>query len=288
MRLNYHHLRYFQEVALEGNLTRAAGRLNISQSALSIQIKQLEERLGHRLFDRAGKSMVLTEAGQITLDHARRIFAEGDELLITLEQQSTSNAPLRIGALSTLSRNFQIQFLKPLLSDDATRIVLKSGDLETLYRKLSVLSLDLVLTTEPPEPFEGSQFQARLIDRQPVSLIGKPGLIGKKSLSELIEKVPLIVATDSPIRTGLARLAAEQGLVPKIAAEVDDMAMVRLLTRAGAGIALAPAVVLADEISAGSVIEAPYDLKITEEFYAVTAKRLFPHPLVDILLSQNA
>ena len=54
-RLNYHHLRYFREVAREGNLTRAADRLNLSQSALSTQIRQLEERLGHSLFDRAGR-----------------------------------------------------------------------------------------------------------------------------------------------------------------------------------------------------------------------------------------
>jgi LysR family transcriptional regulator, transcriptional activator of nhaA len=55
-RLNYHHLRYFREVAQEGHLTRAAERLNLSQSALSTQIRQLEERLGHALFERKGGS----------------------------------------------------------------------------------------------------------------------------------------------------------------------------------------------------------------------------------------
>ncbi|MCA3649151.1 MAG: LysR family transcriptional regulator, partial [Methylobacterium sp.] len=50
MDLNYHHLRYFQVVAHEGNLTRAAERLNVAQSALSSQIRQLEQRLGQQLF----------------------------------------------------------------------------------------------------------------------------------------------------------------------------------------------------------------------------------------------
>lgn len=49
--VGYHHLRYFREVAHEGNLTRAADRLNVSQSALSTQIKELEERLGHPLLN---------------------------------------------------------------------------------------------------------------------------------------------------------------------------------------------------------------------------------------------
>ena len=73
-RLNYHHLRYFREVAIEGNLGRAAERLNVAQSALSVQIRQLEERLGFTLFDRVARSLVLTEAGRIALDHADRIL----------------------------------------------------------------------------------------------------------------------------------------------------------------------------------------------------------------------
>ena len=85
MNLNYHHLRYFWAVAHDGNLTRTAQRLNLSQSALSVQIKALEERLGHSLFERRGRQLFLTEAGRVALDHADSIFATGQELLATLE-----------------------------------------------------------------------------------------------------------------------------------------------------------------------------------------------------------
>ena len=54
--LNFHHLRYFHMVAHEGNLTRAAQRLNVSQSAVSTQIRLLEERLGHPLFEQIGRA----------------------------------------------------------------------------------------------------------------------------------------------------------------------------------------------------------------------------------------
>ena len=54
-KLNYHHLRYFREVARDGNLTRTAEKLNVAQSALSSQIKALEGALGHPLFLRAGR-----------------------------------------------------------------------------------------------------------------------------------------------------------------------------------------------------------------------------------------
>ncbi|MBV6650715.1 MAG: LysR family transcriptional regulator, partial [Hoeflea sp.] len=86
--LNYNHLRYFWAVAHEGNLTRTAERLNVSQSALSIQIKKLEAQVGHALFERRGKQLILTEAGRVALDHADTIFATGDELMGTLRERS--------------------------------------------------------------------------------------------------------------------------------------------------------------------------------------------------------
>nr|QQZ51145.1 LysR family transcriptional regulator [Phenylobacterium glaciei] len=68
--LNFNHLRYFWAVAHEGSLTRAAEQLNLSQSSLSVQIQKLEHQMGHPLFERVGKRLVLTEAGQISLDYA--------------------------------------------------------------------------------------------------------------------------------------------------------------------------------------------------------------------------
>jgi LysR family transcriptional activator of nhaA len=73
--LNFHHLRYFWAVAKEGNLTRAARQLHVSQSALSAQIRQLEADLGQRLFHRTGRTLTLTEAGQVALSYADEIFA---------------------------------------------------------------------------------------------------------------------------------------------------------------------------------------------------------------------
>ncbi|MEJ1939295.1 LysR family transcriptional regulator, partial [Nostoc sp. NIES-2111] len=95
--LNYHHLRYFWAIAVEGTLTGAAQRLNVSQSALSTQLRTLEEQLGHPLFERVGKRLVLTEAGRIALDHAQSIFRIGDELLATLRGRGPqSRAMLRV------------------------------------------------------------------------------------------------------------------------------------------------------------------------------------------------
>jgi LysR family cyn operon transcriptional activator len=72
------HIRYLLAVAEHRNFTRAAQALHVSQPALSQQIKQLEESFGASLFDRSGRSVQLTDAGQAYLAHARRALAELD------------------------------------------------------------------------------------------------------------------------------------------------------------------------------------------------------------------
>ncbi len=282
--LNYHHLRYFREVAHDGHLTRTAERLNLSQSALSSQIRNLEGRLGHPLFDRVGRQLVLTEVGRIALDHADRIFGTGRELLETLNRTADTTPPLRVGALSTLSRNFQLQFLRPVLNRPDIDLVLKSGSGTRLFGALSALALDVVLTTEAPPSAAGSDFIAHRLAEQTVSLHGTPDRMRHRSLRDLLENEPVIVPTESSIRTGFNSLVARLGLQPRIVADVDDMAMVRLLAREGAGLALAPSVVLADEIANGTLQAAPHDLDIVESFFAVTTPRTFPHPMLGELL----
>ncbi|WP_102106523.1 LysR family transcriptional regulator [Oceaniglobus roseus] len=278
MRLNFHHLRYFQEVAHEGNLTRAAQKLNLSQSALSTQIRQLEDRLGHALFDRSGRTLTLTEAGRIALDHADRIFDVGDDLMATLAGGGRSSAPLRVGALSTLSRNFQLRFLRPVLRDPGAGLVLTSGNSRSLLRALEALMLDVVLLTEPPPRDAFPGLVAHRLAEQPVAIHGTARRLAHDSLSDLLTSEPMILPAESSIRTGFDSLTARLGVTPRIAAVVDDMAMVRLLARDDVGRAITPAVVLADELAQGLLASAPFPLDIVESFYAVTAPRTFPHP----------
>ena len=283
-RLNYHHLRYFREVAHEGNLTRVAARLNISQSALSSQIRELEERIGHALFTRERRRLELTEAGRLALDHADRVFQAGEELIAALGPGSGPARPLKIGALSTLSRNFQLRFLQPALEDRNCALSLVSGSETDLLDRLRALSLDVVLSTEPPPRTVYPELVAHRIDEQPVGLYGVSGRIAYDDLASLLDREPVILPTESSIRTGFDSLVARLGATARIIAEVDDMAMTRLLAREGVGVAVIPAVVVADEINQGILHRAPFALEISETFYAISASRQFQHPLLAKLL----
>lgn len=288
--LNYHHLRYFWAVAHDGNLSRAAARLNVSQSALSIQIQKLEQRLGHELFERRGKQLLLTEAGRIALDHADAIFASGEELLGTLKDAGHARRVLRVGALATLSRNFQLEFLKPLLGRDDVTVVLRSGGLAELLRNLEAHNLDVVLVNVPPPRDAASLWIPHAIAEQPVGLIGAPARIPDGApLEELLKCQPLILPTpESGIRGGFDALVDRLGIRPTVAAEVDDMAMMRVLARAGIGLAVLPPIVVQDELAAGMLVDAAHLPGISETFFAVTTTRRFPNPLLRPLLSDRA
>lgn len=288
--LNFHHLRYFHVVAHEGHLTRAAARLNVSQSALSTQIRQLEDRLGQPLFERRNRALHLTEAGRIALDHADSIFATGEELVSTLKQRSEVRRPVRIGAIATLSRNFQLAFVRPVLGHDDIEVILRSGSPTELYEALATLQIDLVLTNRPPESDGLTPFVVHRIAEQPVGLIGVPSLCPPgRELKERLSAVPLILpAGSSGLRSDFDALASRLDIEPRIAAEVDDMAMVRLLAREGVGLAVIPPIVVKDELDAGLLVNTGDLPAIRETFFAVTVQRRFPNPLLQRLLNSVA
>ncbi len=284
--LNYHHLRLFRAVAHDGNLTRTAQALNLSQSAISVQIRKLEDRLGHPLFDRRGRQLYLTEAGRIALDHADAIFAVGDELLGTLRDTGRGLQVLRVGALATLSRNFQIGFLRPVLGEPDSEVILRSGSLTELLRALETLNLDVVLTNQPPQREAVIPFVSHRLAEQPVSLVGTAmRLAGTEGLRNRLATLPIILpGLNSPIRVGFDALASQMGIRPTVVAEVDDMAMMRLLAREDAGLAVLPLIAIKDELEQGILIEANRLPGITETFYAVTLDRRFPNRMLQRLI----
>jgi LysR family transcriptional activator of nhaA len=282
--LNYRHLRYFRAIAREGSLTAAAQRLNVAPSALSIQLRALEDALGHALFERSGRSLKLTEAGRIALDYAETIFRTGDELLARLKGQAATRQVLRIGALATLSRNFQLGLLRPLIGRTDVDLVVRSGSLGELLAQLAAHQLDLVLSNAPVPRDAETPWQSLLLDQQPVSLIGRARRRRFRFPSDL-DGAPLVLPSPaSSLRTAFDLLLQQAGVRPRILAEIDDMAMLRLFARESPALALVPPVVVRDELASGRLCELCVVPGLTETFYGITLSRRFPNPLLSDLL----
>ena len=172
--LNYHHLQYFWTIARAGSVASAAARLHVTASALSIQLRQLEDRLGQPLFTRHNRQLTLTEAGRIALDYADTIFKSGDELLAVLRGRPADNREIvRIGAAATLSRNFQYTLLRPLLGEPGVELVLRSGSMSELLAQLDSHALDMLLSNMPVPRDAGQNRHSHLLADVAVSLVSR-------------------------------------------------------------------------------------------------------------------
>ena len=288
-RLNYLHLHAFWAVAKEGHLTRAGRRLHVSPSALSTQIRQLEEALGQPLFERQARALKLTEAGRLALGYADSIFAAGSELVSVLrEGRRAQRQVLRIGAVATLSRNFQESFVAPLLGRDDVEFVLQSGGLAELLTRLRVHTLDLVLSNRRVHGSADEPWRCRRIAQQPVSLVGRPWKRRRPfRFPDDLAALPLLLpGRESDIRAGFDLLCEQLGVRYTLKAEVDDMALLRLLARDAGGIALVPSVVVRDELRSGALVEHAVVPDLFENFYAISVPRHFAPPLLRELLAR--
>jgi LysR family transcriptional activator of nhaA len=173
-----------------------------------------------------------------------------------------------------------------MVGRDDVHMVIRSGSLRDLVKALEAHELDVLLTNRLPFRDSGTNWVAHLVDQIPVSLIGPQKVdVSRTPLRELLMTMRLVVpATDSGVRADFDLLVDRLGILPNIIAEADDMAMLRLLLRAGTGVGVVPPIVVRDELNIGSLHDIMPIPGLTESFYAMTQSRRFPHPLVDQLL----
>jgi LysR family transcriptional activator of nhaA len=290
-RLNYRHLYYFWMVAKEGHLTRVAEQLHVSQSALSSQIRQLEEQMDHALFLRQGRSLQLTEVGRVVLGYADGIFALGTELVAAVAAGGGQKIQrLKVGGVANVSRNFQENFLRPIMGMEDVQLVLESGSLDELLPRLAVHKLDLVLSNRPVSADAEQAWQCRRVARQPVCLVGKPRPASRpfRFPDDLPGVKLLLPGHSSDIRTEFDMLCEHLQVKVNIFAEVDDMAMLRLLARDSGGVALLPAVVVQDELHSGVLQQYCVVPKVYENFYAISVERQFQSAVLKKLLTSTS
>ena len=277
-------------VAKEGHLTRTAEQLHVSQSALSTQIRQLQKQLGHELFTRDGRSLRLTETGHLVLEYAESIFSLGSELLALTESGELNRLQrLRIGSVATLSRNFQENFMRPVIGEAKIKLVVQSASLEELLEQLRVHKLDLILSNRAVAADNSTPWRCQQIAEQSVCLVGPPGAGADTfRFPRDLGNLPLLLpGPSSDIRSQFDLLCDEHGIEVDPYAEVDDMAMLRLLARDSGGLALVPEVVVQDELQTGRLQRYCVLEDVVERFYAITAKRHFELVALTTLLERS-
>lgn len=287
--LNFHHLYYFWRVAKLEHLTRAAEELHTSQSAVSTQIRLLEERLGEPLFARVGRRLTLTDAGRLVLAYSDGIFGLGQEMLGRLQGRSAGVTRLRVGSVATMSRNYQENWLRPVLANPSVMLTLESGLLENLLQRLLHHQLDVVLANEtvPSEP--DRLLHCRFLGSQAISLVGPTDRWAPQSLRIPQDLDGLDIALPGPrhaLRGQFDALCTAAAVNPKLRAEVDDMAMLRLIARDSGWLTVLPEVVVQDELRAGQLVVVGQSDALQEHFYAITTPQKHRIDVLEDLLAR--
>lgn len=197
---------------------------------------------------------------------------------------------LRVGSAATLSRNFQLEFLRPLLGREDVEIVIHSGSLRELIAQLSAHTLDVMLSNVPVPRDESNRLYSHLIAQQSVSLVSRRtrGRAQRLRFPDDLRDVPLVLPSSaSSVRTAFDLEMERAGIRPMILAEVDDMAMLRLLARESPAVTLVPPLVVRDELESRVLVERARIRQIRESFYAITVSRRFPQPLLRELVASR-
>jgi LysR family transcriptional activator of nhaA len=283
--LNYHHLLYFWAVAREGSIVRASEELGVSQPSISLQIKELERALGRKLFERAGRRLVLTDAGRVVYGYASEIFALGRQLMDAVDRQPAGRAlRLAVGITDAIPKTLARVLLEPALAlPQPVRLVCREDKVDRLLMDLAANRLDMVLGDAPI----GSGVHVRgfnhLLGECGVTFFAAPVLAAKlrRGFPKSLDAAPLLLPTDNTaLRRSLDLWFDSRRVAPLVEAEFEDAAMMYSFGQAGLGAFPAPSVVR-EEVSRQHEVRVIGETDaVTERFYAISTEQKLQHPAV--------
>ena len=291
--MNYKHLHYFWTAMRAGGIVRASEQLHLTPQTLSGQIKQLELRIGHPLLRKAGRGVEPTDAGRLVMRYADEIFALGASMQDALAsgRDLRRATVLRIGIADALPKAIAFHVLEPAMAlPEPPQLVCHEGGLTSLLGELAVHRLDLVLSDVPAPARLSVKVYTHLLGRTGIAFFAAPQLLQSAGLTELraqasfpacLEQMPLLLPTSaSALRPRLDAWLRQQALVPTVAAEFDDSALLKAFGREGQGVFAAPAVLAREIMQQYQVTLLGHPVDLWEEFYAISVERRISHPAV--------
>lgn len=283
--INYHHLLYFWVVAREGGLVPAGKVLRLSHPTLSAQIHSLEDQLGEKLFTKVGRKLALTEVGRVVFRYADEIFTLGREMVDTVKGRSTGQ-PLRldVGVADAVPKLVVRRLLQPALNlPEPVRLVCHEEPYEKLLADLALHSLDIVISDSPVPP--GSRVRAfnHLLGETGVSFFGTKALVNKyqRGFPGSLTGAPVLLPLEHlTLRRALDQWFDRHHIEPRVVAEFEDSALLKVFGGDGVGLFPAPTVVQDEVMAQYGVHRLGRIDEVRERFYAISVERRLKHPAV--------
>ena len=291
--LNFKHLRYFWTVGKAGGVIKAAERLHVTPQTVSGQIQLLESSLGVTLFDRSGRALSLTDAGQLVFDYAEEIFSLGSELqeAVELLERGGRLQDFRVGVADAVPKAIAYRLLQPALTlPEKVRLACREWKLDSLMSELAVHRLDLVIADAPiPQSVSVRAFSHRL-GESGMSFFAREDLAAslEGTFPGSLDGAPMLLAgEDAAIRSRLEGWFKRLEIRPQVRGDFDDSALMRAFGEAGVGVFAGPTALESDFLGKDGVVMLGRTRDVLEEFYAISVERRIRHPCV-VAIVENA
>lgn len=256
--LNFKHIYYFWVVGLEGSIVKASTKVNVSNSSISEQIKILENRLGVDLFERRGKSLVLTDYGERVFNQVNPFFSSTEELFESIINHKKMNVRfLRVGVVPGIPEEERYSFTYPFVEDINYTVRLLKGENSSLKKEFENGELDMILTINE-NLIPKTQAERFKIKEEPHAFVCSKAFyeeLPRLPFPQNIDKKRFINFTnDSDIHFSIYDYFHNKNVSPLRIAEIDDIYVSRRLVLDGQGFALLPLFAVKKEVEEGSLI----------------------------------
>jgi LysR family transcriptional regulator, transcriptional activator of nhaA len=280
--LNYHHLLYFWTVVREGGISRAAEKLRLSQPTISAQVKLLEDALGERLFQRQGRTLVLTDVGRMVDRYASEIFTAGSELLETLKGRPSGRAPrIAVGVANAVPKLVVYRLLRPATEGaELMQITCSEGDPDQLVAQLATHALDVVISDMPAPPHLRVKVFNHLLGESGITFFAGTSLARRlrRRFPRSLDGTPMLLPTiNTSLRRGLEQWFESEGLRPVVSGEFEDPALLKTFGESGRAVFPAPTAIEGEVLRSHGVAVVGRTATVRERYYAISVERRLKH-----------
>jgi DNA-binding transcriptional LysR family regulator len=247
-------MRTFQKLVEYRNFSKAASELHLTQPAVTLQIKNLEEEMHELLFERLGRTLALTPAGEIFYGYVQQILNLTEQARETLLQFSTTRGRLTIGA-GTTTIIFRLPVILQQFHHDypGVEIRIRSGDSEILTRLVMDNAVDLGLVTTKPDPAALGMLTMRPVFEDRIRLVAPPSYPERLSSTQLEDESLILFRSGAGFRRFLEEQFRLHGFKPQVSLELESMEAISRLVQSGLGLAFLPEVAVREELESGQL-----------------------------------
>ena len=290
--INLNYLMYFWAVAKEGSVSAAAVRLAISQPTISATIGKLERMMGIKLFQRAGRGVRLTEAGETAYHYVDEMFSTAGEMIETLRGGDQLGKPrkLVVGVRDVLPKRLAYRLLEPVFRlPDPVEIVCIERSMEELLADLALFRLDVVLSDEPASHAFRMRAYNPVLGECGITIFAAGPLVARHhgGFPQSLDGAPMLLPTSqTEMRRILDNWFERQDIAPRIIGQFEDSALMKEFGQAGVGLFPAPTALEAEICSQFGVTAIGRVESARMRFHAITVERKLKHPAVVAICDQ--